>query len=946
VQKLEPQQWREIFELLDAALELPASERHAWLETLDATAESKATLRELLAKQTDAFLRDLPKFTQADAQSGRTGTALQPSDHVGPYRLLRTLGSGGMGSVWLSERADGAFKRTVALKLPHTSWSGVWAERLARERDILATLEHPNIARLYDAGVDELGRPFMAMEYVDGVPIDRYCRDQQASLRECLQLVVQVAAALAHAHARLVVHRDLKPGNILVSTDGNVHLLDFGIAKLLEAEPSESPLTQLTGRALTLDYASPEQIRGQPISTASDVYSLAVVAYELLTGARPYRLKQQSAPELERAISELDPLAASEAAQDPLRKRQLRGDLDAILNKAMKKDPRERYATADAFAQDINRFLSAVPVQARPDSTRYRLGKFIARNKTAVAASAAVFIALITGAGVAMWQAHEAADQARRAEQQALRADQVKRFVLSIFENADFDSGASTATTAVDLLKRAEERIDKELGNDPAMAVELLTSVGYSLIGLGQPEAADAVLVRAIALGERTIGPDHRLTVGARVTRAEALLQLDRFDEVGAVLPDAVADARRSGDPRILARSLWALSALNLERGRDDEAETQAKEAVQIAETRFGPGDLQLKMELYSNLFIIERKFDRPDMLDSARKAYDIAVQLDRATPSLATLATRREYATALADGGDFAAGVRELQAVIAEMTALTGKNNRTRGAALDRLGAIQNAQGDAHGAVASLREQLEIQQALPTAARDRGLAHLALGNALMSARQEQESEAELRQAVELLSSAVGADHLFTVMARSAHALAQARLGHTQQAGVEFAQIHLASDSSTPDGAFLNTRLGMLRNLQARFGEAESVLDPAIATLRQHSPSALNRLAFARALNALGEASLGVKHFDRALSALTEARTLFHSLQPRGSTDAADNLVLTGRTLLAINQRDAAVSTLTEAVQFWDRFDSNNRYAQIARDWQTRASRGGASPAP
>src|SRR6185503_4595794 len=356
---------REIFELLGAALELPASERHAWLETLDATAESKATLRELLAKQTDAFLRDLPKFTQADAQSGRTGTALQPSDHVGPYRLLRTLGSGGMGSVWLSDRADGAFKRTVALKLPHTSWSGVWAERLARERDILATLEHPNIARLYDAGVDELGRPFMAMEYVDGVPIDRYCRDQQASLRECLQLVVQVAAALAHDHARLVVHRDLKPGNILVSTDGNVHLLDFGIAKLLEAEPSDSPLTQLTGRALTLDYASPEQIRGQPISTASDVYSLAVVAYELLTGARPDRLKQQSAPELERAISELDPLAASEAAQDPLRKRQLRGDLDAILNKAMKKDPRERYATADAFAQDINRFLSAVPVQAR-----------------------------------------------------------------------------------------------------------------------------------------------------------------------------------------------------------------------------------------------------------------------------------------------------------------------------------------------------------------------------------------------------------------------------------------------------------------------------------------------------------------------------------------------------------------------------------------------------
>ena len=304
--------------LLDEALALPAAERTAWLESLtDERAPLRDTLRGLLAAhgdvETGTFLATPPELARA-GDAALDDVRLAAGDMIGPYRLIAELGSGGMGTVWLAERSDGQLKRQVALKLPHLTWGGALAERLSRERDILASLEHPHIARLYDAGVDRQGRPYLAMEYVDGQTIDVYCNQRALPLGDRLGLLLQVAAAVAHAHARLVVHRDLKPGNILVTADGQVRLLDFGIAKLMDVDRTEeSSLTLLSGRALTPEYASPEQIRREPLSTASDVYSLAVVAYELLAGARPYRLKRASVAELEEAITSIDPPLASEA---------------------------------------------------------------------------------------------------------------------------------------------------------------------------------------------------------------------------------------------------------------------------------------------------------------------------------------------------------------------------------------------------------------------------------------------------------------------------------------------------------------------------------------------------------------------------------------------------------------------------------------------------------
>jgi len=358
--------WQEIFALLDTALDLDSDQRAAWLEALPAEhARLTPMLNTLL--QAHACM-DIGDFMRAPAtfalptETTRQGLTVQSL--VGPYRLLREIGQGGMASVWLADRPDGLLERQVALKLPHVSWGvASFAERMTRERKILASLTHPNIARLYDAGIAADGRPFLALEYVDGQPIDAYAAAVGLPVRARVELAVQVARAVAYAHAHLVVHRDLKPSNILIDAQGQAHLLDFGIAKLVDPQVGDvggegSQLTLATGRALTPDYASPEQIRGDAIGTASDVYSLGVVLFELLAGVRPYRLKSgQGVAALAEDVARVEVPPASVAAADSTLKRQLTGDLDAILGRALAKDPRERYATMDALADDLERHL-------------------------------------------------------------------------------------------------------------------------------------------------------------------------------------------------------------------------------------------------------------------------------------------------------------------------------------------------------------------------------------------------------------------------------------------------------------------------------------------------------------------------------------------------------------------------------------------------------------
>lgn len=507
--------------LLDRAFELDPSTREAWLDTLDgADAALAPVLRDLVvpaaSKETADFLGGPPAFTLIGDAAPATGLAA--GAEIGPYGLERRLGYGGMGEVWLAVRRDGAVRRKVALKLPHVSWSPAVAERFARERDILAALEHPHIARLYDAGVDRLGRPFMVLEYVEGKPLGEFCRARDLAITARLRLLLQVADAVAFAHRRLVLHRDLKAGNILVTDDGNVRLLDFGIAKFMEGEAAqETALTQVAGRALTLDYASPEQIRGEPLTTASDVYSLGVVSFELLAGTRPYRLKRGTAAELEAAIAAAATPLASAVVADPAARRQLRGDLDAILQQALRKEPAARYPSVAAFAEDLERYLRGEPVHARPDGRAYRLRKFVLRNRVAVGASAAVVVALVAGAGVAWWQASlahaqsaEARAQAALARKEAQRAQVVQGFMLDLFRTNTHQQASplkAQQTTARELLDIGAARASDALKDAPESEVQVLNTLSDMYVQLGLRDQAIALQRRAVDAARRVHGP-------------------------------------------------------------------------------------------------------------------------------------------------------------------------------------------------------------------------------------------------------------------------------------------------------------------------------------------------------------------------------------------------------------------------------------------------------
>ena len=489
---LDPESWPDLSRLLDEWLDLPEESRAAWLERLEPRYSALLpTLRQMIEAEARAaaagLLNTLPRISgpaDASAAAAPMPAGCNAGESIGPYRLLRELGHGGMGVVWLAERADGELKRQVALKLPIVSLHNrALVDRFTRERDILAQLTHPRIARLYDAGIADRGQPFLAIEYVEGETIAVHCDREGFGLSQRLKLFLQVLDAVQYAHANLVVHRDLKPANILVTAGGDVRLLDFGIAKLLtQGEAHETELTRIGGRLLTPDYASPEQVAGNVITTASDVYSLGVVLFELLTGERPYKLKRQTRRSLEEAIVAGEPLRPSQAVQDSDKAharattpgklcRDLRGDLDTIVVKTLSKAPRDRYPTADAFAQDIGRHLRGEPVLARPESRWYRAGKFVMRNKLAVGLASAICLAVIAVAaatGIALYEA-------RRAEH---RFGQVRelanRFVFD-FEAAIRDTpGTLAARRMVAATGRQYlATLVGDGGGDPALTREL-----------------------------------------------------------------------------------------------------------------------------------------------------------------------------------------------------------------------------------------------------------------------------------------------------------------------------------------------------------------------------------------------------------------------------------------------------------------------------------------
>ena len=403
--------------LLEQALALDEAGRKRWLQTLsDEHRDLEPALRRALLSQNNTGVEALATLPKIDANEGKEKfkSTFQASAMVGPYQLIRQLGTGGMAEVWLAQRADGAYKRSLALKLPTAmDLRADIAKRFARERDILAGLEHPNIARFYDAGVSQEGLPYLAMEYVHGEPITQWCDTHLLEVRDRIKLFLQVLDAVQYAHARKVLHRDIKPSNILVNGSGQARLLDFGVAKLLADEETQTQLTQLYGQAFTPEYASPEMIRGDRVQEASDIYALGVVLYELLSGSRPYHLKtnaplgarehavlQAQIPQPSSQITDESAIARATTARKL--SRQLRGDLDAIVLKALQRDFRERYLSAETLADELQRHLNAMPVNARLANPIYRLSRFVLRHRTGVATTAIVVMLVAVALGYAL----------------------------------------------------------------------------------------------------------------------------------------------------------------------------------------------------------------------------------------------------------------------------------------------------------------------------------------------------------------------------------------------------------------------------------------------------------------------------------------------------------------------------------------------------------------
>jgi serine/threonine-protein kinase len=620
---------------------------------------------------------------------------------LGPYRIVGLIGRGGMGEVCLAVRDDDQFQKLVAVKLIRRGLDD--ASMLARfraERQILARLEHPGIARLIDAGATEEGWPFFVMEHVEGQRIDAYADAARLDTHSRLALFRSVCAAVQYAHQNLVVHRDIKPANILVRADGQPKLLDFGVAKLLD--PVAAGQTTSTAFApLTPAYASPEQVLGQPVSTATDVYSLGVLLYELLTGRSPYDAPSGAPMELLTSVVEKEPLGSG-----------LHGDLDDVLMMALRKEPSRRYPSVEAFSEDVRRYLAGLPVAARKGTWSYRTGKFIRRNRLPLAAAVVV---LALGAAFAA----STAAQARRVARERDKAERVAEFLEGVFTVADPRKPPGSAVTAREMLDQGAARIESELAGEPEVQAALMYTMGRVYWRLGLYDQAAPLLEKSLLTRRRVLGGDHRDVAASLQTLGNVLVEKGDHARAESLLMEALAIRRRMRpvEPLELAGSLTALGNLRGDTGDYNGAEPLYREALDLRRGALGAQHMQV-----------------------ARSINNVALAREKL--------------------GDFAQAEALHREALAMRRALLGSDHPEVARSLNNLGVVLLQKGDVGGAEAALAESLAIKRRL-LGDWHPDVAHSAnnLANVLLRRPDYAGAEALYREALAIHRKRLGDEH-------------------------------------------------------------------------------------------------------------------------------------------------------------------------------------------
>jgi serine/threonine-protein kinase len=787
---------RRIEAAFDAALERPPATRQSFVDEVcagdeDLRAEVMALLSAheraggILEADIAADLRSIPDSTYRPA--GISDPILHR--RIGAYRIDRELGRGGMGAVYLARRDDGQFRRRVAVKVIRGGADAVELyRRFESERQILATLDHPNIARLLDGGATDDGLPYLVMEYVDGTSLVRSCDERRLTVNERLRLFCEAGRAVQHAHRSLVVHRDLKPSNILVDGEGRVKLLDFGIAKLL-AGPDDPAATRTGLRHLTPAYASPEQVLGDPITTASDVYQLGLLLCELLVGRLPYEVRALTPARAERAIAKAEParpsaLVTAEAAAsrrlDPeALSRRLRGDLDAIALEALRKDPEERYASVEAMVDDVERHLRGEPIAARSQTLGYRMRKFVARHRFGVTVAAAFVLLLAGSALTATLQARRLAQERDRALAEEARAEQVTEFLTDVFRAADPNQLGGEKVTALELLDAGAERAMRELDDEPRTQAEVLSAIGAMYVERGLYARAVPILERAVELRRQDGGEPARRVLDLR-RLAAAVSSRDRPRAV-RLLEDAVALAERElgpDDPRLAAALTDLAETLSKYPGKEVRPRADSALERALAILRAQQGDVRAELASALHLSAVGRDVS---YLPRLREALELRRSLYGENHS-AVAATLNDMALMLEPFDPHAADtLLERAAAINER--ILGPDHAQTLTILNNLAGRYRDRGDYAKAEPLYRELLRRRRdAYPADSTAQAYSMHGLGWTLTELGRAEEAEPLLREAFRLLVKA-GYDESSIV-----HQMARSTLGRCLAAQGRYAE--------------------------------------------------------------------------------------------------------------------------------------------------------------